>query len=268
MTQFFLGAHRPRWLDTSPLPLFVSDATLRVRGKDHAGKLDYRAVVPWALDSGAFSEVSKHGRHLTSARSYAARAQRYHAEIGQLSFASVQDWMCEPAVLKVTGLSIREHQRRTVDSYLALSSLAPEVPWMPVLQGWGVCDHYEHLELYARAGVDLRAIGRVGIGSVCRRQGEVRIALLLAEIAREGVAIHGFGVKADGIALALEYLASCDSMAWSAHERAEHAEKRKHDKTLPKTGRQNELAAAVDWFNNTVEPAILRARRASGACAA
>lgn len=263
MTQFFLGAHHPNWLGLSPASLFVSDARLRVRGKDYAGKLKHRALAPWGLDSGAFSEVSKHGHHLTSAASYAARARRYHAEIGKLAFASVQDWMCEPAVLKVTGLSIREHQRRTVDSYLELRDHAPEVPWMPVLQGWGQGDHFAHLEMYDAAGIDLRQLPRVGFGSVCRRQGEVRISLLLSELRAEGLSLHAFGVKARGIELALGHFDSADSMAWSTHERREHAQKRSWDPTLPKTGRQNDLSAALDWLGNTVEAAISRARRAS-----
>jgi hypothetical protein len=262
MTQFFLGAHRPHWLSLSAAPLFVSDATLRVRGKDYAGKLEHRAIAPWGLDSGAFSEVSKHGQHLTSASSYAARVRRYHSEIGQLAFASVQDWMCEEVVLKRTGLTVREHQRRTVRSYLELCELAPELPWMPVLQGWGQGDHMDHLEMYDAAGVDLRKLPRVGVGSVCRRQGQVRISLMLGELQREGLQLHGFGVKADGIALALEHMTSCDSMAWSQHERKEHRQKLIQDPTLPKTGKQNDLGAALDWLGNTVDATIARARRA------
>ncbi len=63
-------------------------------------------------------------------------ARLFQEECGQLDWAAVQDWVCEPFMLKRTGLSVREHQRRTVASYLDLRSLAPEVPWVPVLQGW------------------------------------------------------------------------------------------------------------------------------------
>ena len=52
---FFLGSHRPAWLQRTALPLFLSDRTLR----------RYRtlpvACGPWALDSGAFTELSQHG---------------------------------------------------------------------------------------------------------------------------------------------------------------------------------------------------------------
>ncbi len=70
-----------------------------------------------------------------------------------------------------TGLSVEEHQRRTIASYQTLRALAPEVEWTPVLQGdflRGPADHVRHIELYAAAGIDLRASPIVGVGSVCR----------------------------------------------------------------------------------------------------
>ena len=46
--------------------------------------------------------------------------------------------MCEPFMLAKTGLTVAEHQARTVANYLELRSLAPELPFVPVLQGWSL----------------------------------------------------------------------------------------------------------------------------------
>src|SRR5256885_16913365 len=89
--------------------------------------------------------------------------------IGPPDFVAIQDWPCEPAARARTGLTVREHQRATLDSYLYLSEQFPMVPWIPVLQGWAAWEYEEHAELYQRAGVDLAACRRVGLGSGCRR---------------------------------------------------------------------------------------------------
>lgn len=130
-------------------------------------------------------------------------------------FAAAQDWMCEPFMLERTGLPIAEHQRRTIESYLTLRDLAPEIPWLPVMQGWRVEDYRAHVEQYATAGVDLRAEPIVGVGSVCRRQGTIEGGRIVRAVADLGIRVHAFGVKADGLRLFGDCLASADSMAWS-----------------------------------------------------
>ena len=62
--------------------------------------------------------------------------------------------MCEPFIIAKTGLSVREHLRRTVASYLRLKELAPDLPFIPVLQGWQLADYLECAAMYEAAGVD------------------------------------------------------------------------------------------------------------------
>jgi len=114
-----------------------------------------------------------------------------------------------------TGLSVAEHQHRTVASYLELRALAPDLPFIPVVQGWQLADYLACLELYASAGVDLAALPRVGLGSVCRRQSTGQIAVIVTELARRGLRLHGFGIKTSGLCRYGHLLASADSMAWS-----------------------------------------------------
>src|SRR5690606_3699977 len=169
----------------------------------------------WALDSGGFTELAMHGRWTVSAAQYAAEARRFRDEIGRMEWAAPQDWMCEPWMLARTGLSVAEHQRRTVDNLLELRALAPDLPWVPVLQGWALGDYLRHVEMYDRASVDLRAEPLVGLGSVCRRQGMAEAERIVRALAGLGLRLHGFGVKLTGMRRFADALVSADSMAWS-----------------------------------------------------
>lgn len=207
---FYLGAHQPHWLWRADFPLFVSHRQLARRP---------RALRPascrWALDSGGFTELSLHGRWVTPAEDYAAAVADYADRIGGLDFAAPQDWMCEPSIIARTGLPVTEHLHRTVENYLTLRHLAPDLPIIPVVQGWRLPDYLACLDLYASAGVDLAGLPRVGLGSVCRRQSTAEIAVIVTELARRGLRLHGFGVKTGGLHLYGHLLTSADSMAWS-----------------------------------------------------
>lgn len=248
--RFYLGVHRPHWLALSDTPLFVSFATLgKVRRLP-------RARAPWALDSRGFSELSAHGRWTVSAREYVAAVRRFRSEIGGLQFASIQDWMCEPDILTRTGLTVAEHQRRTVASFLELRELAPELPWLPVLQGWCRGEHARHVEMYAAAGVDLELAPLVGVGTICRRSSVLSISAIVAELAAPGLRLHAFGAKAQALPCIAQNLVSADSTAWSLRARWAHREARAAGLTTAKTGEQNDFAAAQRWYTQTIRPAL------------
>jgi hypothetical protein len=205
--QFFLGTHQPAWLGRTSVPLFVSRRRLTGR------KALPRAAGPWALDSGGFSELSLHGGWTVTPRAYAAEVRRFAAEIGGLQWAAPQDWMCEPVMLAKTGRSVAAHQRLTVRNYLDLREIAPDLPWVPVLQGWEPDDYRHCVDLYAAAGVDLAALPLVGLGSVCRRQHTRTAARVVERL--QPLRLHAFGFKLTGLAAVAPLLASADSMAWS-----------------------------------------------------
>lgn len=215
---FYLGTHEPSWLRRSLVPLFVSRRRLA-----RLKRLP-RARGTWALDSGGFSELQLYGTWRTPAALYVEQVRRYVAEIGGMDWAAPQDWMCEPIVIAGgrvgpvifagTGLSVAEHQRRTVANLLELRRLAPELPWAPVLQGWARDDYRRCWAMYDAAGVDLEREPVVGVGSVCRRQHSDE-ALAIFESLRP-LRLHGFGLKLAGLEKSAHLLASADSMAWSA----------------------------------------------------
>ncbi len=225
METFYLGSHQPHWLGLAEVPLMVSQRALVRRPPRQ------RARVPWALDSGAFSEIAAHGKFTTGPRDYTAAVRRWSDEIGNLAWAAPQDWMCEPVVLSGglvggqrfagTHLSVAEHQRRTVASLLELRTLAPDLPWLPVLQGWTLDDYGRCADAYLRAGIDLAAEPLVGLGSVCRRQATTEIERIVVTLAGQGLRLHGFGVKTAGLGRYGWALESADSLAWSYAARRE-----------------------------------------------
>lgn len=211
--EFYLGTHMPNWLALTDVPLFVS----------HRRLMNRRTLpIPlgrWALDSGGFTEISMHGKWRTPTTEYVSAVRRYQAEMPGLDWAAPQDWMCEPWIVAKTGLSVAEHQARTIDNYLTLRATAPDLPFVPVLQGWEQDDYHRHADAYADAGVDLNAERVVGLGSVCRRQDGAQAARIVRSLADRGLALHGFGFKLTGLRLCGDSLASADSMAWSFNAR-------------------------------------------------
>jgi hypothetical protein len=114
-----------------------------------------------------------------------------------------------------TGLDVAEHQRRTVANFLELRRLAPDLPFIPVLQGWRPHHYLDCVEMYRAAGVDLRAEKTVGVGTVCRRQGTAEATMIMRTLAEMGLRLHGFGFKVLGLRESADHLQSADSLAWS-----------------------------------------------------
>lgn len=213
MKRFYLGTHMVNWLWDSEIPLFISHRRLARQRK-------YRpARSGWALDSGGFSELSMYGEWRTSPGNYVESVRRYIGQIGNLEFAAIQDWMCEPWITGKTGLTVLEHQRRTITSYLELRQMAPEVPWLPVVQGLSVDQYQDHVEMYSQSGVNLSYMDRVGVGSVCRRQGTIDAVQIVEALHGLGLKTHLFGVKTVGLKKFHELIESSDSMAWSYRAR-------------------------------------------------
>ena len=207
---FFIGLHQPS--DAKHFTghrVCVSVNRLRSRMSDFT-------VGKWLMDSGAFTEISTHGRYRHDPSDYADQIRRW-SNCGSLLAAVSQDWMCEPFIVEKTGLSVDEHQRRTVERYAALLSERLPVPVMPVLQGFEPEEYARHARLY---GDLIPPRAWVGVGSVCKRNASplaiTRVLLAIRE-ERPDLRLHGFGIKktslADGRVRSL--LWSADSMAWS-----------------------------------------------------
>jgi transcriptional regulator of met regulon len=169
------------------------------------------------MDSGAFSTILTHGDYPESPAVYAEQIKRWSTN-GNLLAAVAQDYMCEAHMLKITGKTIPEHQRLTIERYDALVKCdVGGIYVMPVLQGYEPEDYVTHIRQYKGR---LRFGDWVGVGSVCKRNGSIAsVEAVLSAIKRErpDLRLHGFGLKttALGSDLVCQALHTADSMAWS-----------------------------------------------------
>jgi len=207
-SEFFLGTPEPYWLrrDDVTGPFFVSRSRLARLKKLHETK--HR----WALDSGGFTQLHKYGTWTISSEEYANFVKRCDDEIGNLAWAAPQDWMCEETALRQSGLSVREHQDRTISNFLDLRQRLGSLV-IPVIQGWDRDEYLECCDLYEKAGVDLSSEDVIGLGSVCRRNADSDIAEIINTL--QPLNLHGFGIKGKSYIENYGSLVSADSMAWS-----------------------------------------------------
>ena len=169
----------------------------------------------WIMDSGAFTEVARHGGYREGVAAYAEQIARW-SSCGTLVAAVAQDWMCEPFVLARTGMTTADHQRLTIDRYDALRPLVGAYV-MPVIQGYHPTEYAAHVRAY---GDRLAPGAWVGVGSVCKRNAnpDAVVAVLVAIMGeRPDLRLHGFGVKLTALSdpRVRGLLWSADSMAWS-----------------------------------------------------
>lgn len=233
---FYVGLHHPSdagRFDRS----FISINAIRARKSRFPANR-------WILDSGAFTEISTHGRFREEPEVYAGQVVKW-ATNGCLEMAVTQDWMCEPFIVAKTGLSVREHQQRTVDRYDRLVK-ATDFPIMPVLQGFKPSEYLQHIDDY---GDRLKPKMRVGVGSICKRNGHpamIQHILELISAKRPDLRLHGFGIKFTALCRSpiRRLLYSADSMAWSFAARKEGRNGNSPDEAAAYIEKINQLE---DW---------------------
>jgi hypothetical protein len=214
--RFFTGLHQPS--DAGRVDAgFISVHRLAHRKAPMRISPDW----PWIMDSGAFSTILIHHGYPEPVAAYAAEIRRW-ASNGHLLAAVAQDFMCEAHMLALTGLTVADHQCLTVDRYDALLRCdVAGVTILPVLQGYSPASYVEHLRRY---GASLAPGAWVGVGSICKRNGNpaaIEDVLLAIHGARPDLRLHGFGIKTTALesGLVRDLLHSADSMAWSYGER-------------------------------------------------
>ncbi len=251
--KFYLGVHEPPMIENTTVPCFISYK--RLRRQPTATR---KPTCEWSLDSGGFSEIAQHGKWIITPEEYIVDVGKY-MDWGGLNWAAPQDWMCEPHMIEKTGLSVAEHQRKTVDNFIKLRDEAPDLPFIPVLQGWTMKDYKNCFDLYLDEGIDLTKEATVGVGSVCRRQDTFEIEAIMNQLYDYGLHnLHGFGVKINGLRRYGQFLQSSDSMAWSYAARMGVGERCSRCKKEP--GRRkscsNCLEYALEWRKDIVSASV------------
>lgn len=215
MVRFYVGLPHPHQAYRFEAAFISVNALKRRKG-------DFQAN-DWIMDSGAFSTIKTHGGYPEPVSVYAGRIRRW-SKIGNLQAAVSQDYMCEAEMLEITGLTVREHQRLTIQRYDDLANCdTAGIYIMPVLQGYAPEEYLQHLRQY---GSRLPGGSWIGVGSVCKRNGSpaaVESVLRAIKSERPDLRLHGFGLKKTALHLenVRDLLFSADSMAWSSAARWE-----------------------------------------------
>lgn len=168
------------------------------------------------MDSGAFSTILKHKGYPYPVSEYADQIRRWKG-VGNLLAAVTQDYMCEKHMLALTGMTIADHQRLTIERYDELVACDTGVYIMPVLQGYEPEEYVSHIIQY---GPRLTDGMWVGVGSVCKRNSTPCLVLDVLQAikqARPDLKLHGFGLKYNALIheSIRSLLETADSMAWS-----------------------------------------------------
>jgi hypothetical protein len=208
---FYTGLHHPALAKILPNVMLSINILLK--------RKSYFEVGNWILDSGAFTRISSGKEHLPIDQ-YAAEIERW-SKCGNLQAAVSQDYMCEQFILEMTGQTVADHQRLTIERYDELIATNPSVYVLPVLQGYTPEEYRTHVRLY---GNRLKTDAWVGVGSVCKRNKspiEVLKVLRAIKEVRPDLQLHGFGIKKTALKAphVAALLATCDSMAWSFNAR-------------------------------------------------
>jgi hypothetical protein len=206
---FYLGTPAPKWLWETKKPLFVSRRTLSKL------KSFKRATCRWALDSGAYSEFTRHGKWNIEPDQYIDEVHKWDIRIGNMDFCVIMDWPCYSFSVKATGKSVEYHQMKTIENYAYMLSEAPSLPWIASIQGNTIEEYVHHREMYEKEGFKL---GRIGIGGIGTSRGSSSSAQAeCRKIVEEmcDLHIHAFGIESLGIRAFGSYLMSADSMAWT-----------------------------------------------------
>ncbi len=169
----------------------------------------------WVMDSGAFSEININGKYTFTPEEYLK-----YIELHQPRLFFNMDYMCEPFVLEKTGLTIRQHQEKTIENQIKITDLLKNYnikgEFAGCIQGWNIDDYLHHIDMLKSQGLITE---KMGVGSVCRRNSKKDIIEILQAVKQElpNTKLHGFGVKTDILKerIIYDYLDSCDSMAWS-----------------------------------------------------
>jgi len=208
METFYLGTNEPSWLKKYDIPLFVSNTRFR--------RLKYPkpAIGRWCLDSGGFSVLSRFGEWIFSRLDYLKDIERYVQNVGNLDWVAPMDYMCEESVLRKTGLTVEEHQRRTIDNFLFLRHHVGDLV-IPVLQGWTLDEYLSHIDQYQQAGINLEDESVVGLGSICRRNQREPIKKIITRVADANIKLHTFGLSGYALKDNHKIIKSSDSMSWS-----------------------------------------------------
>lgn len=180
-----------------------------------------------------------------------------------LDWCAVMDYACEPNVNRSILPTNRARIEATIENEIACKEAAPDLPWLPVLQGDNLVERAYDLD--RRRGLNLLPDDYAGIGSVCGRgAGGAKRVVKFYNDQLPGVKYHGFGMHIQALDDDSVYSAvrSWDSYGWNwgkgqkDKDRPQEYLRREGETYSQFTGRLSQL-----YWKNTIEPRLARSRQ-------
>lgn len=142
----------------------------------------------WFMDSGAYTFLKEYGQYPISIGKYLKTINQFSPTLW-----SIQDWTCEPSVLRSTRLNVLHHIGNTIESGRQLIDFNDNC--VMVVQGWTIRDYLTCID-YIR---DYNLFTKIlGIGTICGRTDVKEVYGILKSIKAEipdYCKIHAFGLS-------------------------------------------------------------------------
>lgn len=172
-------------------------------------------VAGMCVDSGGFTAARRWGRYPWSTEQYADFIRAISRDV-PLAFCAIMDYACEPTVNRSILATNQQRIDATIENEQACRAAAPDLPWLPVLQGDNLAERA--YDLSRRRETGLLPECYAGIGSVCGR-GAVAARKVIQFYAGQlfGMRYHAFGMHIGAMddRVVPGALRSWDSYSWT-----------------------------------------------------
>lgn len=217
-------------------------------------------VAGMCVDSGGFTAARRWGRYPWTPEQYAGFIRAVSRDV-PLAFCATLDYACERGVNREHYQTNTERIEATIANERACREVAPDLPWLPVLQG----DTLEEraYDLARRRELGMLPTDYAGIGSVCGRgAAAARRVVRFYDGQLPGVKLHGFGMHIGALddPVAMGALRSWDSYSWTW---ARGARSLRAPEYLKQDGENYSAYArrlAGLYLERTIEPRLARPR--------
>jgi hypothetical protein len=185
----------------------------RQRFKIHRPPSDHIESI--CIDSGGFTAAKRWGRYPWTPAQYADWIAEESRDV-QLDFCATMDYACEKTVNRSILTTNKERIEESIQNELACRQVAPDLPWLPVLQGDNLAEREFDLSLRRRLGLIPATFA--GLGSICGR-GVVGARQVIKFYRHQlpGVKYHAFGLHVQALDDDEVFMAvrSWDSYSWN-----------------------------------------------------